>query len=873
MFVAQLLVQIPGTIVDIVRVLRRREPLRRHVATGPGAAFASGLIAAFTIALLAPRAADGAAAAAKATGYVLSPSARTASVAPAVPGARLASEEDVHVVRSGDTLWDIAKLHLGDPERWHDIYRLNAGRTQPDGGALSDPQMILPGWRLRLPDNVVAPTSRGAGSVESATGPGSAGAVPTAVPVVVPPSASGSVPTPTPTPTPTPASASASMRAAPSIPRQRVAPRDRAAVHLPGGGVVPVSLASGVAAALALARLRARARTRIQPVDVPADPDSLAPLVAPVQAELLRAHHATLCAPGKGLFQDDEDFGDDPLVDDEPPSVEPQPDSGGQEAAWSLKPEPGEPGGVPHFAPCLRSVLDATDAPEDVHVAVREDTPVSLADVTTAGLGLAGDGAADAARSLLACALAAGGPRAIDQAVEVHTTAQALSQLLGPGVPPPDSARLRVFDALAELLDDARREQSARSAEVAEYGQATAGDVRRYDNVDPFHPRILLVHLEAAERHRLEAVAKAGARVDTHLVLLGPWAAGTTATIDSSRALTATGPDAERLHGSSAFGLAMDEMEQILAAMDAAAVVSPAVEPFTDTAEDGEPTTVELLEDGDAAPATTAPAAPPVVARAQPEEGVLLLNVIGPFTAEMDGRDVTGCFNPSHRTLLLYLALRERPVRRTEIIEALWTDDDADGKNVEKKRRTRFDTRLYQTKKALADAAGHDGDFITSDRASGFISLNRALILTDLTCFEQLITRASRTADDAQKAAHLEAACALYRGPLDESIRGDWLLEHREDRLRRYRDAAGDLARIVGRTDPDRGLAILNQLLEHDLFNEDLYRRIMRGQARLGRHDAVRRTFNLLETRFEAVELVVDPSTRTLVQALTRKAS
>ncbi|MEY9889923.1 DNA-binding SARP family transcriptional activator [Catenulispora sp. MAP5-51] len=210
---------------------------------------------------------------------------------------------------------------------------------------------------------------------------------------------------------------------------------------------------------------------------------------------------------------------------------------------------------------------------------------------------------------------------------------------------------------------------------------------------------------------------------------------------------------------------------------------------------------------------------------------------------------------------------------RAEIMDTLWVNEDLADEKGEQKRKTRFDSRLYQTKKALTAAAGREAEFIRVDRSCGLVGLNRAEVLTDLSCFDQLMDRAAMAGADEEKIAHLEAACALYRGPLDESIRGDWLLEHREDRLRRYRDAAGDLARLVNRTDPDRGLAILNTLLEHDVFNEDLYRRIMRGQARLGRLDATRRTFNLLETRFEAIDMEIDPSTRTLVHVLTRRSA
>ena len=54
------------------------------------------------------------------------------------------------VVRPGDSLWLLAERHLGDALRWPDIFELNAGQLE-GGGTLRDPNLIHPGWRLRLP--------------------------------------------------------------------------------------------------------------------------------------------------------------------------------------------------------------------------------------------------------------------------------------------------------------------------------------------------------------------------------------------------------------------------------------------------------------------------------------------------------------------------------------------------------------------------------------------------------------------------------------------------------------------------------------------------------------------------------------------------
>ncbi|MFI6350235.1 BTAD domain-containing putative transcriptional regulator [Streptomyces sp. NPDC050560] len=56
-----------------------------------------------------------------------------------------------HTVAAGDTLWDLAHRHLGDPFKWPRIYALNKDRQQPDGGRLHDPDLLGEGWKLTIP--------------------------------------------------------------------------------------------------------------------------------------------------------------------------------------------------------------------------------------------------------------------------------------------------------------------------------------------------------------------------------------------------------------------------------------------------------------------------------------------------------------------------------------------------------------------------------------------------------------------------------------------------------------------------------------------------------------------------------------------------
>ena len=76
------------------------------------------------------------------------------------------SADIVVTVEAGDTLSEIAAAHGADIDA---VTAANRGTAQPDGGALSDPDGIRPGWRLVIPAPAAAATDT------TGTPPGSTG--------------------------------------------------------------------------------------------------------------------------------------------------------------------------------------------------------------------------------------------------------------------------------------------------------------------------------------------------------------------------------------------------------------------------------------------------------------------------------------------------------------------------------------------------------------------------------------------------------------------------------------------------------------------------------------------------------------------------
>lgn len=61
------------------------------------------------------------------------------------------ARERAYRVKSGDTLWSVADRYLGSGRKYPAIVDASAEITQADGHHLTDPNLILPGWRLDIP--------------------------------------------------------------------------------------------------------------------------------------------------------------------------------------------------------------------------------------------------------------------------------------------------------------------------------------------------------------------------------------------------------------------------------------------------------------------------------------------------------------------------------------------------------------------------------------------------------------------------------------------------------------------------------------------------------------------------------------------------
>ena len=90
-----------------------------------------------------------------------------------------------------------------------------------------------------------------------------------------------------------------------------------------------------------------------------------------------------------------------------------------------------------------------------------------------------------------------------------------------------------------------------------------------------------------------------------------------------------------------------------------------------------------------------------------------------------------------------------------------------------------------------------------------------------------------------------------------------------EDRRRHILDAYAALAE--GEPEPRHALALIQDAIQLDPYNEDLYQRAMRLHAKLGSTDGIRRTLRALAERLTELEIRTSPQTQQIATDLINR--
>ncbi|HEX5144470.1 MAG TPA: hypothetical protein VFW21_11450 [Mycobacterium sp.] len=740
----------------------------------------------------------------------------------------------VRAPRNGihDSLSRIAARTLGDAGRWPDIYALNRGKPQPNGGRFTNPNLIFPGERLTLPTPTASPAS-------AVTGTNSHAALPT-VPPSQRPAPSMSIPAP---PTTSPHRSSAAPRTTLAPDRFPAPQTDPNRGSEPGitwepGVFVGLGLTAAISAALVTARRRYRCR--YQPGSGRRDDLPVPPVVYQLRLAHLRDDHEGTC---------------------------PDPDSDHEQ---DRAPLPALViGEDPHSHPDRVDLTTSTPA-----LGVRQGQEIALDLAVARGLGLVGAGACSAARALLLSLLSP--PSASATTAQVIIPADDLGLVLGPEHAHHQwPAALRVVADLDAALDELEADMLRRIRDNDSIAQG-AWPVLALIAQPPKH-----------DIQRLQAVLDNGAPFGLVGVLLGQWRPGLSAYVRHDGTISSTSPGpGQALVGTRLFHLPETQTADLLQLLCQAQTDIPDSTPSIRLRSHGEggeviDTTLELTAiphpKPEAANSSSVRAAVcgPQPSQRQPTKHVtadhtarddavatpIALTVLGrprlhwtpastsddDATADVTAREITAAFPPRQRELLVFLALHPDGVHRDTLVASLWQD------NPPQRPTNALNTTLSRLRHAVSQATdGALSDLITTGESR--YQLDPHLVTVDYWRLADAVAARRAASSESERLAAYQRLVEGYPGCLAEGLDTEWIEAPREAIRRDALDAVAALARALVDTNPQKTLDLLETARAFDPHNELLYRDIMRLQQRLGHLDAIPRTLALLSTRLAEID-------------------
>ncbi|MEU8048414.1 BTAD domain-containing putative transcriptional regulator [Micromonospora haikouensis] len=788
------------------------------------------------------------------------PSAANADSSPRTTGASgdrddagTTAKQNTVTVRRGDTLSGIAARRLDDADRWRDIYSLNRG-TRFTTGSLTDPDLIRPGWRLRLPvgEDTPAPPA----------------------PSTTPPAAPDTTPASTPPPPPdrdtSPPTSPDTTSDAPATPGPDRSDCDQPGVSLDDRGWMEATLAAALLAAAALA-WRRRRHHHTPPRNASPNTQEHGPQPPRLPAVLTLIRRALAESTPSYAPATNSGFGNASHASETAPTLAADP-----AATTAAHPHPDPDPTLTTPANTGTIGLPADAGPTTLTLTSRT-TGASPA----SGLGLTGPAAQAAARGLLVSTLAAAAPEQPHRGQVIVPSTILTSLLDDQASLVVDTPGLVVTDTLADALTTVE-EQILHRARVCVAHEADTIPALRdaHPSAEALPPLLLIADATAAHEHaRTAALLAQGQRLDIHGVLLGAWPYGDTITVADNGFTTAIDngqqgtrpPDAGRLTVLTAADT-LDLLSTLTAAQPQPHQGPTANGGSTDSAQDAQPrptASAPAVADVDATPMFTAthratmttetsqrPCPPSPVVDDQPGDrgGRVKVQVLG--GAHILGRDTSLPLRAKALELLVYLTVHDGEATQDAILDDLLPDAPAS------KAPHRLHTYVSALRKALAHAGG-PGTYLT--HTTHRYALNRHTVDTDLWQMRAALRDADRVTDTDRLTA-LRRAVDAYRGNLANGFDYEWIEAHREGIRRQALDAHLALATIT--PDPSEALAVIRAAISHDPYAEPLYQQAMRIHAALGHVDAVHALRQDLIRRLADIDAQPSEATLTLADQL-----
>ena len=234
----------------------------------------------------------------------------------------------------------------------------------------------------------------------------------------------------------------------------------------------------------------------------------------------------------------------------------------------------------------------------------------------------------------------------------------------------------------------------------------------------------------------------------------------------------------------------------------------------------------------------------------EPQSPQLEVRAFGTAKVSVGGKLVTRSDwdSVNAKELFLFLLAYPQGLRKEQIFSALWPEmPPAQANGI-------FHSTAYRIRRALSPT------ILVYE--NGLYRVNPANTWSDVEQFTHLISQAHNAPTDAERIRLYRDAIALYQSDYFEDSYSDWCIPLRDELQKKYLDALSALAEYYDQRGQTEAIGLYQKILQRDPYREDIYRALMRLQAKSGDKTNALKTYQQC-VRMLHNEMGVSPSRET----------